>query len=294
MVPAKVLPLPDAQDESNDGVIYGIKKLPRILPKTGFLSPLMRIFANKKVETEIPSWTKAHEYTDASSAPRDVTYWQNALPYVQDRHADHIVVIPSQGIVTPIIDVPETDKDFSKMINGGEIGLTKYLSRGVLQYPGTADTTFGTGEAGNMVLFGHSSDWKKNPGNYKTIFGALPSVKAGEEVWVYTAAQKEEVKGKVKSGIPTTTAAQREEVKGTENTKEYILTRYKVSDSYETVPSDVNVLKPVENIDHALTLFTCTPIGTAQKRWIVRAERLADTSTSKNDAVMSLNAAPSV
>lgn len=38
---------------------------------------------------------------------------------------------------------------------------------------------------GNMVIAGHSSYFKKDPGLFKTIFLTLPLVEVGEQVWVY-------------------------------------------------------------------------------------------------------------
>ncbi len=43
---------------------------------------------------------------------------------------------------------------------------------------------------------------------------------------------------------------------------------YKVQKSYNTDPSDISVIKPTETA--SITLFTCTPIGGAEGRWVVR------------------------
>ena len=69
-----------------------------------------------------------------------------------------------------------------------------------------------------MVVAGHSSYWKADRGRYKTVFGNLMELDAGEEVWVYTKSSIE------KSG--------------------YILHRDRVTASYNTDPTNVGVLLP--------------------------------------------------
>ena len=98
-----------------------------------------------------------------------------------DRSLDSYVVIPTAGIIAPIRDMPE-GSNRSSVIAGKEIPINPYLQHGVLQYPNSAPA----GQLGNMVISGHSSYWNwDSAGRYKTVFGSLPTVDTGEEVWVY-------------------------------------------------------------------------------------------------------------
>jgi len=137
-------------------------------------------------------------------------------------------------------------KDFS--YNWGTNYL-KYLDTGVLQYPATLpiglkDTQWRE-YIWNSVIFGHSSYWKNNNWNYKTIFGLLPTLDIWEQVWVYK-----------KNSVGS-----------------YTLYKHKITSSYETNPNDISILLQ-ENYDtQGLTLFTCTPIGWIDGRWVIRSER---------------------
>lgn len=126
------------------------------------------------------------------------------------------LVIPTLGIVTPIIGIPVDSADYVAMTNGKDIDINSYLVNGVIHYAQTAHP----GEEGNMVVFGHSNFYKNKPGKYKTIFADLAAVDVGahDEMWVYQ---------KVSAGV-------------------YRLFKYAIRYSYETTPDDVNILLPSE------------------------------------------------
>lgn len=111
------------------------------------------------------------------------------------------------------------------------------LSKSLIQYPGTALP----GKRGNSVIFGHSIlPQFYNPKNYLAIFSTLPSLKIGDEITVNY------------DGIQYT---------------------YKVSDMFEVLPTDIQVLE--QNLsDSFVTLVTCVPPGhpLRPKRLIVRAK----------------------
>ncbi len=111
----------------------------------------------------------------------------------------------------------------------------KELQHGVVHYPHTALP----GQAGNVYIFGHSSDLLWTPGSYKNIFALLPKLTVGSLVTVTDDA-----------GTPYT---------------------YKVTGSKIISPDDDTVLQgdPSRN---TLTLQTSYPLGTALKRYIVSAE----------------------
>lgn len=117
----------------------------------------------------------------------------------------------------------------------------KALVGGVVHYPNTAKP----GEFGNCYIFGHSSDYFWSQGKYKTVFALLPRVQKGAEIVVSN-----------QSGEKFT---------------------YIVMDSFSAEATDVKWLGQGDYTKKILTLQTSWPIGTALKRWIVRAElRQAD------------------
>lgn len=155
-------------------------------------------------------------YTKIDEAPRKLAPYLASLP-AQDRNALLYVVIPTAGIIAPLNEMPE-GIDRSTLISGRDIHVNPYLRDGVLHYPNSANA----GELGNMIIAGHSSFWKSDTqGRYKTSFGNLPTVDAGEEVWIYSYLYNREKKK-----------------------REYILTRYRVTASYNTKPTDVQILLP--------------------------------------------------
>lgn len=124
------------------------------------------------------------------------------------------------------------------------------LHNGVVHYPGTALP----GEFGNVYIFGHSSDLVWVQGNYKTVFALLPKIQLGDEIRV-------------------------------SNDQGEVFT-YIVTDTMIVNPSDTSVLDQFEYTQQLLTVQTSYPIGTALKRFIVRAELLdenQDSSETDND-----------
>lgn len=165
--------------------------------------------------------------------------------YKNDKSASIYVVIPRLGVVAPIRDIPSDHKDFTTLINWWSIQANNWLQNGVLHYPMSGLP----GEVGNMVLFGHSSYYDKDPGRYKTIFTSIGLLKSGDEIWIYkkkTPSDKKESKD-----------------------EQYERIIYDVSSSYLTSAKDVSVLKP--KTWATLSLVTCAPIGTARDRIIVEA-----------------------
>lgn len=110
------------------------------------------------------------------------------------------------------------------------------LINGVAHYPGTASP----GESGNIYIFGHSSDYIWSKGKYKTIFADLPKIKIGSEIWL--------------SGV---------------DGRAYL---YIAKESFVAGAKDVEFLSQDTGGKKILTLQTSWPLGTALKRWIVKAE----------------------
>ena len=109
------------------------------------------------------------------------------------------------------------------------------LGSGVVHYPKTALP----GEIGNVYIFGHSSDYFWSKGSYQTVFAPLPQAEIGDEIKLSNS------EGKVFT--------------------------YVIVEKFITSPNDLSVLaQPTDR--KILTLQTSWPLGTALKRYIIRAE----------------------
>lgn len=153
-----------------------------------------------------------------------------------------------KAIEPPLSDNPQIEPDFLIIPSLGVKAPVKYvdqaaepvfqkaLEEGVAHYPKTALP----GELGNVYIFGHSSDYLWSRGDYKTIFADLPKIKIGEKIWLSDSAGKAYV--------------------------------YKVGESFVAKSGDTHLLSQDTDGKKILTLQTSWPLGTAMKRWIVRAE----------------------
>lgn len=116
------------------------------------------------------------------------------------------------------------------------------LQSGVVHY---ADTAL-PGQTGNSVIFGHSSDYPWSPGQYKNIFALLDQLVAGDKIIVpYT-------------------------------TQRFV---YEVTSTKVVRATDLSVLK--KTTTPQLTLITCYPVGTAQKRLVITARLVEGTVTGE-------------
>lgn len=117
------------------------------------------------------------------------------------------------------------------------------LRRGVVKFATTADP----GQSGNVVLFGHSSGQPWAPGDYKFVFTNLDKLRAGDKIYLDYKGQR------------------------------YI---YQMTTSQVVLPEEVGVLNPTNK--PTLTLITCTPVGTSQKRLVVTAEQISPKPLASN------------
>ncbi len=109
----------------------------------------------------------------------------------------------------------------------------KALESGVAHYKGTSKP----GDGSNIFIFGHSSFYWWKPGDYKEIFKTLDGLEKDDEIIIWREG------------------------------KEY---KYKVTETKLVSPTEVSVLKPTKT--EQVTLMTCWPPGTTEKRLIVIAK----------------------
>lgn len=173
--------------------------------------------------------------------PERLAYWTSLLPE-QDRDVGFYIVMPTLWLISPVIVVPEDSADYATMQAGGEIDINTYLVDGVMHYPWTPMPD----QEGNIVIFWHSNFYSNKPWRYKTIFADIMNLDAipTDEIWLYY---------KQPSG-------------------QYELYKYRVEKSYETTPTDVDILQP--QWWKELTVFACT--NWLAGRRILRAKQLPD------------------
>ena len=144
---------------------------------------------------------------------------------------DMRIIIPKIGSNVPVVSVP-TNNLIARDWDALENDIQDSLRDGVVHYPGTAYPD----QIGNVVLTGHSSYFPWDPGRFKDVFALLHQVALKDKIVVFY------------------------------DQKKYI---YQVDEIKVVMPDKIDVLGPTD--DSRLTLITCTPIGTNEKRLIVRA-----------------------
>lgn len=99
-------------------------------------------------------------------------------------------------------------------------------------------------EAGNMFIFGHSRYYKDKPGDYKEVFKDLNQLKEGDKFKIYYKKQ----------------------------TFNYEVIGFGLVEMNDwTITEDPT---PKDKKDKTLTIMTCWPPGTTEKRWAVRAKQI--------------------
>jgi sortase A len=156
-----------------------------------------------------------------------------------------IVIDPSAGTKVsgdPKLIIPKINVDVPAVYGVGadHDAQMAAMQKGVAHFaiPGANSHP---GEIGNTVLSGHSSNDLFDPGEYKFIFAQLDKLENGDTIYA--------------------------NYNGTRYT--YVVTKKEV-----VLPTQVDKLiyptdKPM------LTLITCTPLGTAQKRLLITAEQIS-------------------
>jgi LPXTG-site transpeptidase (sortase) family protein len=152
----------------------------------------------------------------------------NTLPPV-DR-----VIVAGISLDVPLIST--TSKSEGDFIRGD---FDEELKNGVVKYP----TTPVPGEWWNTLLFGHTSQERREKNPYGTVFSNLPKLQYGDEVQVVWKGE---------------------------------LYTYKVVETVIRRPKDVDAefQKREEKDKEYITLMWCYPLGTTKQRMMVIAERV--------------------
>lgn len=186
-----------------------------------------------KIPTIVESNTNDHFYNDTNDHLKGQLA-SNALIF-NTLPPDNRVIIEDLWVDTPIVDLHYYTPE--KLEKGD---FKEELERGVVRYPNT-----GNPEAGNMLIFGHTSDYWWNNNAFGQIFRNIPKLEEGQIIKIIW------------------------------NNKMY---RYKVTAKKIVKPKDVAKVYAQYHSDDMkyLTLIGCYPIGTANERIAIIAEQLPD------------------
>ena len=175
----------------------------------------------------------------------------NVQAYVSPGAIDpqNIVVDPTADIKVnpdPKLIIPKINVNVPVVYNVGYVHNSQMdaMEKGVAHFaiPGANSVP---GQVGNTVLSGHSSNDLFDPGDYKFIFAQLEKMQQGDTIYINY------------------------------NSVRYT---YTVTKKEVVLPSQVDKLTYVTD-KPILTLITCTPLGTAEKRLLVTAEQVAPDPT---------------
>lgn len=185
----------------------------------------------------------------------------NVQAYISPGAIDpqNIVVDPSANVqvsADPKLIIPKINVDVPMVYGVGYdyASQMKAMQKGVAHFaiPGANAVP---GQVGNTAFAGHSSNDLFDPGDYKFIFAQLDKLSVGDTIYV-----------------------------------NYNSTRYtySVTKTEVVMPTQVDKLTYQTN-KPVLTLITCTPLGTAQKRLLVTADQIAPDPSKATAANTSSN-----
>lgn len=161
-------------------------------------------------------------------------------------------ILISSGFPNPIYAFPDNLSDNDLFIpkinvlapvtwNVKESQILTDLNKGLVHFKDTALP----GENGNVFIAGHSSNYWWTKSNFNRVFAILPELKIGDAIYLKYLGKK------------------------------FI---YQVTEIQTVSPKDVSVIAPTKN--PILTLMTCVPVGTNQKRLIIKAKQISPVENS--------------
>jgi len=149
---------------------------------------------------------------------------------------DNRLIVPKLGQSVPLVDMT-TEHIEGENWADLENQIQDGLKQGVVHYPGTAKP----GQFGNVFITGHSSYYPWDSGQFKDTFALLGQLEIGDQFVIYY---------------------------------NQIRYTYRVYDKFEVASDNVNVLEQPRDRKIS-TLMTCTPVGTALRRLIIKAEDIS-------------------
>lgn len=141
---------------------------------------------------------------------------------------------------SPELTISKIGLDVPIVMNIGINDVIPNLANGVVQLANSATP----GQNGNVVIFGHSSDYPWSTGHYKNVFALLDKLSTGDNITVAYGSQQ------------------------------FV---YTVTGSKVVKPTDISVVNKTDA--STLTLITCYPVGTATNRLVITAALTSGTVT---------------
>lgn len=145
-------------------------------------------------------------------------------------------IISSANTEVSTLIIPKIDVEVPINFNIDGNMMEEYMKSLETGVAHMAKTTLPGGQ-GNSVIFGHSSYYADKPGNYKEIFSKLNELSEGDEIRIES---------------------------------ESLQLSYKVTEKKIVDPKDISVVNQ-DSSAKKITLITCWPIKTTEKRLVVAA-----------------------
>ncbi|CAN5167530.1 hypothetical protein BH09PAT2_BH09PAT2_05610 [soil metagenome] len=200
-----------------------------------------RLFFKDGTSSPVPENTTATSLQFAQTVYADTNQYSNNLR--DFTHANVWFPVSNAIVPTGNIDVKEYSLSIPKL-NLKNLQVTvggEDLAKSLVHYLPSSKP----GQYGNIAIFGHSTIPQLfNPKDYKTVFTYLPQMDIGDTVYIDSEGKTYE---------------------------------YEVYDMFIVKPDQVSVLEQKFNAAY-LTLITCVPPGTSEKRLIVKAKLSKHTS----------------
>jgi hypothetical protein len=190
------------------------------------------VVANDQMDIKIPHYVEP----DVSQKNRNIDYRISLLPpYYQ--YEEEYFIFPKAWIVMPIVNVSPLDRVV--MDQWKSVDYLHYMQRGAIHHRGVKPFEW----PGNFTVAWHTAYYKSDPGDFKTNMQWILLADVGD-VLLYVKRI------------------------GEYTFKRYV---YTVNQSYETDTRDVSILLPSSKDTYEFTLYGCSPIGTTDKRWVVKS-----------------------
>ena len=187
---------------------------------------------------------------DPSQTNMNVSYRISTLPAkYQDK--DEYYIFPKAWTVVPIVNFSPTD--WSVVRQWLSVDHFEYLERGALHHRGNKPYN----EGWNFTIAGHTSFEEDLPGDFKTNMQGIMLANPGD-IMLYAHRIADDA---------------------------FEVYRYRTYKSYETDPSNVSILLTDPAVWDEITIYGCSPIGTTDKRWVVKAKLIGTSEQSKTISI---------
>lgn len=235
---------------------------------------VVRTIRNGKniVDVDFPRWAKPKQTID-------MQYRLSVLPRSTDRNYTEFFVVPSKGVIVPVIKISKSDSKYAKALKGqiidskGNDILTEDINKGILHYPGTPTV----GAAGMWRYHPHTSEFY----HYKTPYATIGQAWAWLDPvrWEKTADQFYYYK-KLPDGWMMYIYDVTQEKRIVLKEEQRIINGKKVAVNV-TSPEDQKILRWDKNKSQVAIVW-CADFGTDRDRWLTVGTLIRTQKISKD------------